>query len=513
MNKKLLYALLTLVAVFCGSCASDNASSGESLLEDRDRIVVGVDTFGTCSFTLDIANRAIDDGILRDSFPIYSTPDSFLLGECDSRFGTLHADILAQFACPEGFVYPEGAEVDSVCFFFYYGSWFGDGHSPMSIDIYPLKKVLYYDKPYSHNLDIDEFVNPAAPSVLDRQRILVAATPTDSAYDDQNRTYRSYVRCRLTDAFAQTFFQSRDFSSQETFSESFPGLYIKSNFGGATLLHVSDMNLAVYYHYTYQKAGRDTTVADVKGFYANSEVRQVNRYQYFTDTDTEEAGYDRASLLADANKNYIVAPANLYTRISFPLKEMAYDILSKLAYTRATANGVDTLYRRPYINKASIALEVLNYYDGTSAYTRHDWAQPAANMLLVKAESAQRFFMKHELPNDTCAILASVMSEKVSGTDSLRYYYTYDLSALLTEQLRKIEADTVAVPDSLNMILIPVSVSKQTSSNSGYGYYYGSSSSSTITGVKQEQIVSATEILSASNPKNPLSLEVVYSGF
>lgn len=506
MNKKLIYFLLALVAAVVCSCSSDNASSGESLLDDRDRIVVGVDTFGTCSFTHDVT-------LTPDSFPIYSTPDSFLLGECDSRFGTLHADILAQFACPEGFAYPQGAEVDSVCFFFYYGSWFGDGYSPMSIDIYPLNKVLYYDQPYSHNLDIDEYVDPSAPSVLDRQRIIVAAEPTDSARDDQTGRYRSYVRCRLTDAFARKFFETRDFSSQEAFNSSFPGLYLKSNFGGATLLHVTDINLAVYYHYSYQKAGRDTVVTDVKGFYANSEVRQVNRYCYFTDTDTEAAGFDRASLLANQDKNYIVAPANLYTRISFPLKEMAYDILSKLTYTRETANGVDTLRRRPYINKASIALEVLNYYDGTTPYTRYDWAQPAANMLLVKAESAQRFFRKHELPSDTCAILASVTAEKVAGTDSLRYFYSYDLSALLTEQLRKIEADTVAVPDSLSMILIPVSVTKQNVSN-GNSYYYGySSSSSAITAVKQEQIVSATEILSASNSKNPLSLEVVYSGF
>lgn len=511
MNKKLLYALLALVAFVCGSCSTDNVSSGESLLDERDRIVVGVDTFGTCSFTLDIANRAIDDGILPDSFPIYSTPDSFLLGECDSRFGTLHADILAQFACPEGFEYPAGAEIDSVCLFFYYGSWFGDGYSPMSIDIFPLKTVLLYDQPYSHNLNIDEFVDPAAPSVLERQRILVAAEPTDSAYDSQNRVYRPYVRCRLTDEFARTFFQSRDFSSQTAFSQSFPGLYLKSNFGGSTLLHVSDINLAVYYHYSYEKAGRDTTVTDVKGFYANSEVRQVNRYVYFTDTDTEEPGYDRASLLADETKNYIVAPANLYTRISLPIKEMATNILSKLVYTRVTENGTETLYRRPYINKAAISLEVLNYYDGTTSYTRNDWAQPAANMLLIKEESVQRFFRKHELPSDTCAILASVSAEKVTDTDSIRYFYTYDLSTLLMEQLRKFESDTVVVPDSLHMILMPVSVSTQTTTSSSY--YYSSSSSTTITGVKEEQIVSATEILSASNPQNPLSLEVVYSGF
>lgn len=490
-----------IAALVC-ACSSDNAASGESLLDDRDRIVVGVDTFMTNSYTHDVT-------LTPDSFPIYSTPDSFLLGECDGRFGTLQASILAQFACPVGFEYPEGAEVDSVCFYFYYSSWFGDGYTPMSVDIFPLNTVLYYDQPYSHNLDIDQYVDPSAKSLLDRKRYVVAAEPTDSTYDNNNSKYIPYVRCRLTDEFAQQLFACRDFSSQEAFNEAFPGLYITSDFGSSTLLHIADMNLAVYYHYSYQKQGRDTTVTDIKGFYANTEVRQVNRYRYFTDTDTEAAGYDRASLIANTDKNYIVAPANLYTRVSFPIKEMAYDILSKMAYTRVNGNQVDTLMRRPYINKAAIELEVLNYYDGSTKLTRHDWAQPAANMLLIKESSARRFFVNHELPSDTCAILASISAEKdENNSDSVRYFYSYDLSALLTEEIRNIEADTVAVPDSLHMILMPVSV---TSSSTSSSYY--SSSTTTITAVKQEQIVSATEILSASNKDKPISLEVVFSGF
>ena len=183
------------------------------------------------------------------------------------------------------------------------------------------------------------------------------------------------------------------------------------------------------------------------------------------------------------------------------MKEMADDILSKMAYVPAGKN--DTLYRRPYINKAEIALEVLNYYDGSHELTRDDWAQPAANMLLIKESSVSRFFTKRELPSDTCAILASVASEKVEGTDSIRYYYSYDIAALLTEEIRKNEVDTLQISDSLHLVLMPVSVGKTTNS------YYGT----TISSVKQEQIVSATEILSASNSKQPLSLEVVYSGF
>lgn len=506
MKKKFIYLAISCLLALVSACSGNSNSSGESLLEDQDRIVVGVDTFSTFSGTLDVT-------LTPDSFPIYTTPDSFLLGECDGRFGTVRAEILAQFACPEGFRYPAGAEVDSVCLFFNYTSWYGDGHSPMSIDIYPLKTVLQYTEPYSHNLDIDEFVDPSAPSVLKRQRILIAQEPTDSVYNSSTRTYVPYVRCRLTDDFAKDFFLNRDFSSQQAFNEAFKGLYIKSNFGGSTLLHVTDINLSVYYHYTYQKAGRDTTVNDLKSFYANSEVRQVNRYQYFTDTDTEDELHNRQAMLADSTRNFIVAPANLYARVSLPIRDMANTILNNMRYPHVTPAGVDTLVRRPYISKAAISLEVLNYVETPSKdRNREDWAAPANNMLLIKESSLRRFFMKNELPSDTCAILSSITKTNITN-DSVGYFYTYDLSQMLTDVIRKIEADTAEVEETLDMLLVPVSVSR-TESSSGSSYYYGNSSSSAaITGVKQEQIVSATIIRSAVDPEKPLSLEVVYSGF
>ena len=104
LNRKFLLSTLSLtlslslVITSLSSCKDDVTSSGESLIGEADKIVVGADTFGTHSFTRDVA-------LAPDSFPIYSTPDSFLLGECDGRFGTLHADILAQFACPIDFRY------------------------------------------------------------------------------------------------------------------------------------------------------------------------------------------------------------------------------------------------------------------------------------------------------------------------------------------------------------------------------------------------------------------------
>ena len=100
--KNILYAMLVVLTM--GMCSCDNIiGAGASALLPEDGIRVKADTFSVVS-TLEAGSA------------IAITPDSFLLGECDTHFGTIKADILSQFACPLGFEYPyvETAEVDSV---------------------------------------------------------------------------------------------------------------------------------------------------------------------------------------------------------------------------------------------------------------------------------------------------------------------------------------------------------------------------------------------------------------
>jgi hypothetical protein len=116
-------------------------------------------------------------------------------------------------------------------------------------------------------------------------------------------------------------------------------------------------------------------------------------------------------------------------------------------------------------------------------------------MLLIKEESLDRFFAKKELPSDTCALLSALNQ----GTDSVGdaiYYYKYDLSEFLTNQLRKEENY-----DELHMLLVPVSVTTTTSASTG---------NTGISSVRQQQTVSATKIRSA---KNGMQFKLVYSGF
>jgi len=147
------------------------------------------------------------------------------------------------------------------------------------------------------------------------------------------------------------------------------------------------------------------------------------------------------------------------------------------------------------VNKAQVRIDVTNLYSGSeSDKTRNDWLQPSNYMLLIREESMDRFFAERELPSDTCALL-SPLTQGQDATGEATYYYTYDLSDFLTNQLRKRTYDT-----ELKMMLVPVTVSTGTTSTSEAAY----------SAVRPKQTASATRILSA---KNGMKLEIVYSGF
>ena len=83
IRKNFLYFLLiAFVATWVG-CTDDATNAGASALLEEDNIQVKADTFAVASE-------------LKACTAISLTPDSFLLGECDTHFGTIKADILTQ---------------------------------------------------------------------------------------------------------------------------------------------------------------------------------------------------------------------------------------------------------------------------------------------------------------------------------------------------------------------------------------------------------------------------------
>ena len=187
------------------SCEGDLPSTGSGVLDENDAIIVKADTFPILS--------AIDS-----CDAIISQADSFLLGEIETDYGLLRASILTQLACPEGYHYPAGAEVDSICLFMYYSSWVGDGYSPLSIDAYMMDKATFnYSGTYPTDLDINQYCS-RKESILQNRRIVAAAEKLDSIANDKGQ-FVPMVRMRLNDEFMQQFWQIQSFEDQETFNK------------------------------------------------------------------------------------------------------------------------------------------------------------------------------------------------------------------------------------------------------------------------------------------------------
>ena len=465
MSKRFACIGWMLAAVLClwTACKNDVTTTGESVLDADDAIVVLVDTFAFQS--------AIDS-----CESIISQADSFLLGEIETDYGLLRASILTQLACPEGYKYPEGFTVDSVdsiCLFMSYSSWVGDANSPLAIDVYKMDKNTFrYNSTYATDLNIDDYCS-RNKSILTNRRIVVASEKLDSIASSTG-VYTPMVRMRVNDDFMRDFASIQSFESQEKFNDLFKGLLIETSFGSATMLNISDIALGVFYHFSYKKGDRDTTVNDMKAFYANSEVRTVNHLTY----GDKKAWIEKLQNDSDTY-NYIIAPAGAYTRMRIPMAQIADTIFHKVGE------------KRPYVNKAEVLVAVENK---ETEKGRNAWLQPSNYMLMIKESSMERFFKNKELPTDTCALLAS-LTEGVDSIGNQIFYYSYDLSDFLTNQLRQTSNDS-----TLNMMLVPVTV----------GTTLTSSSTTTVSSVLQQQTMSATKIRSA---KNGMKLEIVYSGF
>lgn len=452
------------------SCKDNVANAGESTLSQQDEIRVKSDTFDVVS-------------MLDSCAAISLTPDSFLLGECDTHFGTIKADILTQLACPEGFIYPGGetAVVDSVCLYLHYGNWYGDGKSPLGISVYEIdKQTLAENQKYQSDLLLSDFCSlDDSTQLVSSSKIIIPATPTDSSYYTETESYISTIRIKLSNNFAKRFFNIKDFSTQQAFNQLFKGLYICTDFGASNVLYIKDISMTVFYHFTMQRPTvEDSIIYDTRSFYVNKEVRQVNRYVY----------PNRKNILTEYTQvkdtNYVISPANIYTQLSISMDSIFNRIKTSL--------GEDTASYRVYVNRANLTVDVL-YSDSVTGRPRDNWDSPAKHMMLIKEERLQSFFAKNELPSDTSAIVATLTysSDSVGGS----YYYTYDLSTLLTQQIRKKEVDK-----NLNFILVPVSVATN-------------SSTGAITSIRQLQTISATRIRSANNSTKPMDIEMVYAGF
>lgn len=483
--KRIVYALIFLVSVLLSGCKNDLASAGHDVLPEDDAIFVYLDTFHITS-QLDSCGSLI------------STPDSFLVGELETGYGVLRAEVLTQLAAPLGFRYPEGSEVDSILLFLHYNTQTGDTLSPLALQIYLMDKAtLSYDGVYMSDIDVSDYCSMGSNTQITTHPQLVVASQ-DSIYALRNEEISAVV-FRMNDTFTQEFFAIQDFDDQEAFNAQFKGLYITSEFGSSTVLHLTDIWMNVYYHFPYTRYNPVTNTTDtliekdIKGFYSNAEVKQVNRFEYMNGTSLLDSLQQYTDKL-----NYIVSPAGVYTQLNFPVREMVQTIISEIGEENK---------RNAYVNMARLRIPII--YDPNKPEqlkTPEDWMQPASNMALIWDSIREEIFLDKTLLLTTSKAEQSNLKMGLTEDEQTEYYYEFDVSDLLMEKIGAYRdnssifegADSVMV-----MTLVPITV-EQTTSSSGV---------TTTTAIKQLQTISSTVIPSPTNPDTPLIIEVVSSGF
>lgn len=457
--------LLFLLSLFVFSCNDDLTDLGVGIRPLSDSISIGTDTFHVSTENVFVPY-------------IISSPDSFLLGTFyDEKYGSTHADILAQVQGPVGvnFTYPENSKPDSAVVKLYYRSWFGDNYSPMEVDIYELTgKTFDYSTPYPTNLD---------PTVYcDKTLKLGHKVFTARNASSTSTTTTTTLAIKLDSAFKNRFFVKYDpkalvrdstFYSESTFLSFFKGMYITSNFGASTMLNIVQIDLDYYYHYDYTKPGADTVtrVKNMLTFPANSEVRQVNRFLHPDSTTIKQ------KLALVDSVNYASSPANIQTRVVLPLRRIQERV-------KANIQGKDQT-----VNSALLKVEV------TDIDTRLIPQPVVQYMLLIKESSVNRFFTKGELPSDTCAILGTYSAALIGNTSLYQRYYSFNVAKLIANELKPGNV----INDNYKMMLVPVRVTFDSSNN--------------ITEVKQQYLMSSVIFRSGKNNYSPMRINMVYSGF
>lgn len=449
-------SILALIAFIFISCDDEADNLGKQIQPGADEILVQADTFHLSSETIQVGS-------------IISKPDSFLLGEFeDYNLGTTKADVLAELRLfKEGYTFLDPSvattKPDSVVMTLYFNSAFGNYYSPLHISVYELKAPLKRDSIYMSDMDPSPYVDY---SKLIGDTIYTVINGFSGFMQKQ-------VRFHLKDDFLTRFFTTNPthYKSQEDFRNFFKGIYMKTDFGGSSLLNLHTIQISLHYHYAYN----NDLEKKIKGrfdFVVNQEVKKVNRVMHPLRLKT---------FSPNDEYNFVTSPANYYTRVKIPLDRIRRDV-------NVGSKILD-------VNSASIRLNVRKNELKDSTMIPY-----VNNLLLIKESALDRFFKNNESLSDTVSFLATRDSVYVSKNN---YKYGFNFSGLANLIEKEIKDKNNTKP-YLDMVLVPVTPKYVQSATS---------SSMSISEIIQSNQLQSLIFYSGKHPEIPMKMEVVYSGF
>jgi hypothetical protein len=350
----------------------------------------------------------------------------------DPLYGTIKADFLCQFYCEENFKFartPFEGKIDSMELVIMYpgSSWFGDSIVPMQASVYAINKPP--KRNFYTNDDPEIYCNMSQP--LGRNTYTAYDLSIYDTLPPGGVYYTHNIRIPLPQELGQKFYdetlkEASAFSSQESFNQFFPGVYVTTTFGSGNLIQTEGENvfLRIFYNYMSKDSlDMDTLIRTADIFTNSKEVIQISRFK--------NGSIDNL-LVPNDTHTFIKSPAGVCTRLTIPTTEIG--------------KSVDVINR--YINDFTLNLHYLPTDEWNFAFT------PPTHLLLIPEDSVKTFFENGKVEDSKSYYLSyqssSIYYSPYGYDPQTRLYNFGNISALLKSHIEK------SPEKDLQLLVLPV---------------------------------------------------------
>lgn len=423
---KVRYALIALLTLSFWGCDDNTAGLGLGIFPENDQTIKGQLT------TFDVTTKSMPTG------RIYAKTSTGYVGKyTDEIFGTYEAGFLASLNCPDGLTFPgvykENAlnsqgratnvmlgkdaaasdladvslikddngnvigNIHTVELYLWYENYFGDSLTACRLSVYELDHKLDQKGKYYTNIDPKEFLDINKAPLGSKVYTAVDYSLKDSIRNTDS--YVPYVHLELKDsketvggeilkaARAAVLADGTSTFNFEKFSDAFPGVYVKSDYGDGTILYVFQVQMNVVYkcyavdETTGEKLKKSNSSADstyygYRTFASTREVIQANQLKNDEDAIKERINQKTCT--------YIKSPAGIFTEATLPVSEI---------YEKLQADSLN-----------AVKLVFSNYnQDGEMKFGM----DVPSTVMLIREKYKDSFFENNELTDNITSFLTS----------------------------------------------------------------------------------------------------------
>lgn len=428
----LLFAILLTISMF--SCSDDTIGTSISGTE--------LEIVADSSFTA--------TGTTVRNEKILTRTMTQLLGSIKAtNFGELKSDFVCQFL-PSISIDTTGVTADMIdsvrlVMRIPIGGFTGDSIMPMRTNVYMLNKQL--KAPINSSFSPDGYYNPSD--------ILGSSSYTATRSGSQNLSissvskdiYRTIVMTLPRDLAVKMFKEYKSnpntFRSIEKFNQFFPGIYVSNSYGSGRMSKIDKTFLLVNYRKkTKTEEGNDTIVRDSISYASAAPEVITNNNITMTIADNVKQMVTDGDLI-------LQAPIGYELNIHFPMEEL----VARFKSDNQQLKVINSLYFTVPVEK------IENEYD----------INPPAYLLLIKRSEKDKFFANNKIADNTNTFYAAYNSSTKS----------YEFGNMRQYLIDNLDADSDAIEDASDMVLVPVDVSSEKNYDSYYYYTYETSSTVT----------------------------------